>query len=93
VAASGNSVYVVWQDTKGSDTPQFDSVPSSTFDSLYNQNKNYDIYFRKSTDGGITFGKDINLSNSSGFSEHPQIAAIGNNVYIVCQRNLIYKER
>jgi len=83
VAASGNNIYVVWQDTEGSDTHSGDSSLSSTYDSLYSQNKNYDIYFRKSTNGGITFGKDINLSNSSGFSEHPQIAAIENNVYIV----------
>jgi hypothetical protein len=83
VAASGNNVYVVWQDTEGSDTPPRDNSSPSVFDSLYSQNKNYDIYFRKSVDGGITFGEDINLSNSPGFSEHPQIAAIGNNVYIV----------
>jgi hypothetical protein len=31
----------------------------------------------------LTFGKEINLSNNPGFSEHPQIAASGNNVYVV----------
>lgn len=83
VAASGSNVYVVWQDTEGSDISSRDNYSPSVFDSLYSQNKNYEIYFRKSTDGGITFGEDINLSKSPGFSEHPQIAAIGNNVYIV----------
>jgi hypothetical protein len=44
---------------------------------------NYDIFIKKSIDGGLTFGKEINLSNNPGFSEHPQIAASGNNVYVV----------
>lgn len=83
VAASGNNIYVVWQDTQGSDTASSNKPSSSAFDSLYSQNKNYDIYFRKSIDRGVTFGKDINLSNNSGFSEHPQIAVIENHMYIV----------
>jgi hypothetical protein len=45
--------------------------------------RNYDIFFRKSNDGGGTFGPPINLSNNSGFSEHPQIASVGNNIYVV----------
>jgi hypothetical protein len=45
--------------------------------------RNYDIFFKKSNDGGDTFGSPINLSNNSGFSEHPQIASVGNNIYVV----------
>jgi hypothetical protein len=44
---------------------------------------NYDIFFKKSNDSGDTFGSPINLSNNTGFSEHPQIASVGNNIYIV----------
>ncbi|HEX2304932.1 MAG TPA: sialidase family protein [Nitrososphaeraceae archaeon] len=44
--------------------------------------RNYDIFFRKSNDGGDTFGSSINLSNNPGFSEHPQIASAGNNIYV-----------
>src|SRR5574339_620122 len=44
--------------------------------------KNYDIFFMKSNDGGDTFGDPVNLSNNPGFSEHPQIAAVGDNIYI-----------
>lgn len=47
-----------------------------------NNDANYDIYLKKSTDEGLTFGKEINLSNNPGFSEHPQIAISGNNVYV-----------
>src|SRR5215207_3569878 len=38
-----------------------------------NSERNYDILFKLSTDGGATFSKPINLSNNTGLSEHPQI--------------------
>jgi len=48
---------------------------------------NYDIYFKASSDGGKTFGRTINLSDNPSFSEHPQIAAVENNVYVVWTDN------
>jgi hypothetical protein len=71
VATQGNDVYMVWQENPQSQAASNDNA------------KNYDIFMKKSIDGGLTFGKEINLSNNPGFSEHPQIAASGNNVYIV----------
>jgi hypothetical protein len=44
---------------------------------------NYDIFIKSSNDKGTTFGSPVNLSNNSGFSEHPQIAAYDNNVYAI----------
>lgn len=44
---------------------------------------NYDIFFKKSNDEGNSFGSPINLSHNAGFSEHPQIASVGNHIYIV----------
>ena len=44
---------------------------------------NYDIFFKKSNDDGNSFGSPINLSDNIGFSEHPQIASVGNHVYVV----------
>src|SRR5215203_443951 len=71
-ASSENDVYIVWQD----------SVPGSA-----GSYRNYDIYFKKSSDAGTSFGKEINLSNNNGFSEHPQLATSGNNVYVVWADN------
>ena len=48
---------------------------------------NYDIYFKASSDAGKTFGRTINLSDNPSFSEHPQIAAVENNVYVVWTDN------
>jgi hypothetical protein len=70
VAASGDNMYVVWQDSV---------VPSSD----YSSGRNYDIFMKKSTDGGETFEESLNLSANPGFSEHPQLSAYGNNVYVV----------
>ncbi len=44
---------------------------------------NYDIFFKKSNDNGNNFGSPINLSDNVGFSEHPQIASVGNHIYVV----------
>jgi hypothetical protein len=62
IAASDNSVYVLWQNN------------------LPDQN----VYFRRSTDGGGSFDKTIQLSNavSTGYASDPLMAVSGNNVYI-----------
>ncbi|HET6716858.1 MAG TPA: sialidase family protein [Nitrososphaeraceae archaeon] len=44
---------------------------------------NYDIFFKKSNDNGDNFVSPINLSDNAGFSEHPQIASVGNLIYVV----------
>jgi hypothetical protein len=71
VASSDNNVYVTWQDNMFG----------------HNKHLNYDILFKSSSDGGRTFGDILNLSNNSGFSEHPQISVNGNNVYVVWADN------
>jgi len=42
-----------------------------------------DIFFSSSSDNGGSFDKPINLSNSIGNSSNPEVAASGNNVYVV----------
>ena len=44
---------------------------------------NFDIFLAKSTDGGETFSTPENISNNEGFSEFPQFAVNGNNVYVL----------
>jgi hypothetical protein len=46
---------------------------------------NRDIFFAASNNNGTSFSTPINLSNNTGFSQIPQIAAIGNNVYVTWQ--------
>jgi glutaredoxin len=44
---------------------------------------NADINFRKSSDYGNNFNRTTNLSRNNGSSVSPQLAATGNNVYVV----------
>ena len=48
-----------------------------------NIDRNYEIFFKKSSDRGNSFGEKIRLSNNTGFSEHPQMSAESKNVYVV----------
>ena len=67
IVANNNYVYIVWQE----------SVTENSY------GNNYDIYFKKSVDNGTTFSKPINLSNNTGFSEHPQIAVSKNGIIFI----------
>ena len=48
-----------------------------------NSDRNYEIFFKKSSDDGNSFGEKIRLTDNIGFSEHPQMASENNNVYVV----------
>ena len=50
---------------------------------------NNDILYRRSTDGGATFGPTINLSMDPGDSFDAAIAVSGNNVYVVWVDNTL----
>jgi hypothetical protein len=67
IAANDDNVYMIWQE----------SVTEKPIE------KNYDIFFIKSEDNGTTFSKPINLSNNTGFSEHPQIAVTQNGIFVI----------
>ena len=47
--------------------------------------RNWEIFFRSSNDNGASFSSKVNLSNNDGESARPQIAASGNNMYVVWQ--------
>jgi len=51
---------------------------------------NYEIYFKRSTDGGTTWGIDTRLTNSSAVSKNPCIAVSGSNVHVVWQENKLF---
>ena len=48
---------------------------------------NLDIFFARSTNGGLTFGDPENISENTGSSTNPQISSDGNNVYVVWSDN------
>ena len=78
VATYKNNTYVVWEE----ETPLDTTTTADNGESSSRGPSNYDIFFKKSTDGGLTFSKAINISDNAGFSQHPQIAVSGSNVYL-----------
>src|ERR671910_109197 len=52
-----------------------------------NTSGNGDVYFKASPDSGFTFSSVKNLSNNTGASLSPHIAASGNNVYVIWTDN------
>src|SRR5918911_787428 len=54
VASYKNNVYVVWQENNP------DSFDDNKANGAYNNYRNYDIYIKKSIDGGLTFSKEMN---------------------------------
>jgi hypothetical protein len=52
---------------------------------------NGDVFFSSSKDNGTSFDEPTNLSNNNGNSTNPQIAASGDNVYVVWADNTAKK--
>jgi len=79
-----------------STNPEFSVNNSSSIYTVWqnqaSNNKTYDIFFKRSTDGGASFGDTINLSNNQGISTDPDIALSNHGgAYVVWTDN--YNER
>jgi hypothetical protein len=48
-----------------------------------NRDGNEEIYYKRSTDGGVTWNADIRLTSDPSLSEHPSVAVSGSVVHIV----------
>ncbi len=46
-------------------------------------NTNYELYYKRSTDGGISWGTDTRLTNNSAWSFNPSISVSGSVVHVV----------
>jgi len=66
-----NNLSLVWQDSNF-------KIRTSNL-----EDRNYDIFFRNVNLDNILSNETLNISNNSGFSEHPHIASSGNNTYLV----------
>ncbi|VVC04596.1 BNR repeat-like domain protein [Candidatus Bilamarchaeum dharawalense] len=69
VARVGNTIYVAWTDSRPIGNENYADA--------------YEIYLRKSTDGGKTWSNEIPLTNSPKWSGDPSIAAVGTQVHVV----------
>ncbi|MCK9400046.1 MAG: exo-alpha-sialidase [Bacteroidales bacterium] len=73
IAAYESDVYIVWVDGRDWDFGYYFT----------------EIYFKHSSDGGLTWGEDTRLTNYAGNSEFPNLAVCGDGIFIVWQDNRI----
>ena len=102
-STGNNDVYFAYSNDEGSNFKSTRNLSNNSGDSEFpqiaaygnntyvvwqdNSTGNNDVYFAYSNDEGSNFKSTRNLSNNSGDSEFPQIAAYGNNTYVVWQDN------
>ena len=48
-----------------------------------------EVYYRRSTDGGVSFGETVNLSNDTGDSVRPELRVSAPNLFIVWQNQAV----
>jgi hypothetical protein len=74
----GKTIEIKHDISSPSSSPQIAAVSSTAlvflWDNYNNSSSNSDILLKKSVDGGNTFGKVVNLSNTDGDSKNPDIA-------------------
>jgi len=63
IAASGQHVHIVWEDSRNG--------------------SNRELYYRRSSDGGINWGAETRLTNDPGKSNFASLASSENNVHVV----------
>jgi len=52
-----------------------------------NRDGNYEIYYKRSTDGGVSWGADSRLTNNPAFSQYPSVSVSGQVVHVVWTDN------
>ena len=57
-----------------------------------NRDGNYEIYYKRSTDEGVTWGADTRMTNNTGTSGYPSIAVSGSIVHLVWFDNIDLNE-
>ena len=81
-------------DTRLSNTSAFSESPSVSVSGLFvnvvwqdDSDGNYEIYYKRSTDGGLSWGAESRLTNNSASSYYPSVSVFGSNVNVVWQDN------
>ena len=71
-------------DAATSDTPRI-AVSGNNLHIVWVDNRggNLEIYYKRSADGGTTWGADTRLTNDPAFSTEPIVAVSGNNIHVV----------
>ncbi len=91
---------VTWEpDIRLTNSPQSSNFPSLAVNGLnihiawddYRDN-NYEIYYKCSTDGGLTWTNDVRLTNTTELSRLPSLAINGSNLFLVWEEKELYTD-
>jgi hypothetical protein len=92
-------------DTRLTNNPAASGYPSITVSGSIvhivwkdTRDENYEVYYKRSIDGGVNWGADTRLTNNTAESWFPSVAVSGSNVYVVWTDSLdgnyeIYNKR
>ena len=67
----------------GGDATQLQALLQQYQDRFEVWNDSWEIYYKRSTDGGATFGPDTRMTNAPYLSQRPSVVAIGDQVDVV----------
>jgi len=82
-AASGGYLHMVWFDDRDDTKYKHVGYPPLAPE----PDHNFEVYYKRTTDGGKTWTNDVRLTTADGVAISPSIAVAGNNVYVVWQDN------
>ncbi len=83
IAASGDAVHIVWWDDRD-DT----RYPRNGYPPIRPEDdRNYEVYYKRSTDGGDTWDPDVRLTHDPAVSGEPTVEAAGDRVVVAWQDN------
>ncbi|MBU0727424.1 glycoside hydrolase [Patescibacteria group bacterium] len=78
IASDGNVLHTVWWDDRDDTNYKHFGYPEQ----FPSADHNYEIYYKRSLDGGKTWEEDTRLTNDGAVSQNPSIAVVENNVYV-----------
>jgi len=76
MAVNGADIHVAWMDGR-------DNKPSTTIEGGTVLPFSTEIYYKKSTDSGATWGADIKVTNSAAYAGRPDISVLGSGVVVM----------
>jgi len=80
-AAFKNTLHVVWWDDRDDTMYTHYGYPPIKPE----PDHNFEVYYKRSTDNGISWSDDIRLTNAESYAQSPSVVAFRENVYVVWQ--------
>jgi len=82
IVAEGNGVvHIVWWDDRDDTTQKHNGYPGIEPQTDHN----FEVYYKRSTDGGDTWEPDVRLTKDEAVGADPALTALGDNVYVTWQ--------